>query len=213
MASVLPVWPLTALYIIAKRIDPFKPSENITVIDQTWKDQLTQIIHILKKHGIEYVRTIDHQLMAVAGSPMLDSSDTENLVWATLEIREWLNRTSVDTEAFPYQYKIGLHTDRVVAGIVDSAKMPYTLYSHAMHFAHRMARTCRFSVVNMSEYTHAYVDDVFECELWGILDSLGEIHKPSSHTFKKAREKKPHVKTGWVRMYEVLGKKAPGLTS
>ena len=163
---MIPVWPLTALYIIAKRVDPFNPSKQITNIDQTWKDHLTQIMKILKKHGIEYTRTVDHQFMAIAGSPMLDDSNTEKLVWATLEIRKWLNQVSIETDAFPYQFKIGIHTDRVVAGILDSAKMPYTLYSHAMHFAHRMARSCGFGSINMSEYTFKELGDVFECDYW-----------------------------------------------
>ena len=203
----MPVWPLTVLYLAAKRVDPFSSSEPET--DTKWIEHSAKILSILKKHGIDYTRSVDHEIIGVAGGPMLDESDTENLIWAALEIQEWMNRMNALAEGFPYQYRIGIHTDKVVAGIVGSARMPYNLYAHALHVAQRMARCCGFGVINVSQFTKAYADDTFECQFWGAIDAMGEVHKPSEHVFKKAVKDRPDVRRGWIGMYELVGKKKP----
>lgn len=207
----MPVWPLTVLYLVAKKVDPFNPKG--LVVDDKWKEYSSKIVDILRSHGIEYTQSVDHQIIGVAGGPMLDDSDTENLIWAALEIQEWLNRMNALAEGFPYQYRIGIHTDKVVAGIVDSARMPYDLYSHALHVGQRMARCCRFGTINVSQYTYAYIEETFQCEFWGSIDSMGEVHKPTDHVFKKAVKDRPDVRRGWIGMYELKGKKKPTIKS
>jgi class 3 adenylate cyclase len=200
----LPIWPLTVMCILVRRSDALS-TVYVPELDQAWQQQAKQIVEILKKRGLEYIDVTDYVTVAITGKLIVDEATTESMVLAALEIRGRLAETNAGSADHRFEFKIGLHTDDVVAGIVSSAKMPYGLYSHTMHVAYRMARSANIGTMNISEYTHHYVQHIIRSEYWGALDSMGEIHRPSRHFFDKARRNIPHIRTGWVGMYQVDG--------
>ncbi len=203
--TYLPIWPLTVFYLLVKPCDK-ETCGPTPKRDEAWKAHSKRIMDILEKHGIEYADITDYQLVAITGKLVLDECNTEGLVLAALEIRDWLNQKNAEDGAVQYQFRMGIHTDNVVAGIIASAKMSYGLYSHAKHVAHRMARCAGNGNINLSEYTYAHIHHMVDCEYWGAIDSMGEIHRPSKHIFDKARRNIPHIRTGWLGMYCIKGK-------
>ncbi|MFM1874623.1 MAG: hypothetical protein RL266_360 [Bacteroidota bacterium] len=195
------MWPMTVVCILVKRVDALS-KVYVPELDVTWQERARQMVDILKKHGLEYIDVTDYVTVALTGKLIIDEATTESLVLAALEIRDLLAETNAGSDDHRFEFKIGMHTDEVVAGIVSSAKMPYGLYSHTMHVAYRMARCAMTGAVNISEYTHDHVQHIVRSEYWGALDSMGEIHRPSKHFFDKARMNIPHVRTGWVGMYQ-----------
>ena len=189
------------MYLIAKRQtdNPLEPERY----DETWITHSRKVVQLIRECGVDYIETEDNRLFAVAGGPMLDDSDTENIIRAAIKVRAYAQEVQDDRNTTNYYVKIGLHTDKVIAGIVDAARMPFDIYSHALHMAERMTRACRWGEINLSEHTYAYIKDAFQCENWGSIDSMGEIHKPIKDLLNKVVKKTPHVRLSLVDMYRL----------
>ncbi|MCB0754138.1 MAG: adenylate/guanylate cyclase domain-containing protein [Flavobacteriales bacterium] len=199
----IPLWPLTVLSLIARRQtdNPLEPERY----DETWEFHSRNVVQLIRECGVDFIETENNLLFAVAGGPMLDDSDTEKILDAAIKIREYARQVQADETTTNYYVKIGLHTDKVIAGIIDAARMPFDLYAHALHMANRMARICNWGEINLSQYTHDYVGDAYNCDYWGSIDAMGEIHKPSNHVFKKAVKNRPSIRRDSVKMYKVRG--------
>ena len=189
------------LYLVAGRQtdNPIEPER----FDETWAFHSRNVVRLIRECGVDYIETEDNRLFAVAGGPMLDDSDTENIVRAAIKVRAYAQEVQDDPNTTNYYVKIGLHTDKVIAGIVDAARMPFDIYAHALHMAERMNRVCAWGEINLSEHTYAYIKDSFECENWGSVDSMSEVHKPIKDILKKAVKKTPHVRLSLVDMYRL----------
>jgi hypothetical protein len=181
----IPLWPLTVLSLIARRqTDNLLEPERF---DETWEYHSRNVVQLLRECGVDYIETEDNMLFAVAGGPMEDDSDTENILQAAIKVRDYARQVQADETTTNYYVKIGLHTDKVIAGIVDAA------------------RICNWGEINLSQYTHDYVGDACNYDYWGTIDAMGEIHKPSNHVFKKAVKNRPSIRRDSVKMYKVRG--------
>ncbi|MBK9248140.1 MAG: tetratricopeptide repeat protein [Ignavibacteria bacterium] len=109
-------------------------SELIDLLD----DIFTRFDTICKKNGLEKIKTIGDAYMAVCGAPLAHDNHAERVARAALDM---LDNDAVERVYSPnhtINFRIGLHTGSVVAGIIGENKYSYDLWGDAVNTASRM---------------------------------------------------------------------------
>jgi len=123
---------------------------------------------IISKYGIEKIKTIGDAYMAVSGLPVKDEKHAIKMVYAALEIRDFMEeykqkRISEGKEYF--EMRIGINSGEVVAGIVGIKKFSYDVWGTAVNLAAEMEVNGSIGKVNISENTYKLVYKNFSTEL------------------------------------------------
>jgi len=106
---------------------------------------------ICKKHGLEKIKTIGDAYMAASGAPIPCSNHAERAAFAAFEMLEdWEIDRQFSTE-IDLDFRIGLHTGSVVAGIIGENKYSYDLWGDAVNTASRMESHGEPGKIHVSE--------------------------------------------------------------
>ncbi len=135
---------------------------------------------IIEKYGLEKIKTIGDAYMCAGGIPVVDDSHPINIVKASLEIREFINRRNIDRKEkgeLPWELRTGIHTGPVVAGVVGRKKYAYDIWGSTVNTASRMESNGEPGRVNISAATYNLVKDHYECTYRGkiLAKNVGEI--------------------------------------
>ena len=115
---------------------------------------------IMEKHSCERIKTIGDAYLAVSGMPERNEYHAENMVRAAMEIRHFLaNRNKTST--INWQVRIGIHTGKVVGGIVGVKKYIYDVFGDAINTTSRMESNSEPNQINVSETTYLLLKDKF----------------------------------------------------
>jgi len=152
---------------------------------------------IISKYGIEKIKTIGDAYMAVSGLPVKDEKHALKMVYAALEIRDFMEeykqkRIGEGKEYF--EMRIGINSGEVVAGIVGIKKFAYDVWGTAVNIASEMEVNGTIGKVNISENTYKLVYKNFSTELRPekLEDSQVNMYfaeiKEKSVNFERAKE-------------------------
>jgi class 3 adenylate cyclase len=125
---------------------------------------------IITRYNIEKIKTVGDAYLAVCGLPQPNANHAEDMVKAAVDIRNFmLSRKAQNTEpnAQSFEVRIGVHSGRVVAGIVGVKKFAYDIWGDTVNTAARMEQNGEAGKVNISEATYSLVKDRFNCEYRG----------------------------------------------
>jgi len=110
---------------------------------------------ICLKHGLEKIKTIGDAYMAVAGAP--DPCDDHALRCALAAI-DMLEDFTIpndllheDIKGLELDFRIGIHTGSVVAGIIGESKFAYDLWGNTVNIASRMESHGEPGKIHVSE--------------------------------------------------------------
>ncbi|MFN8361463.1 MAG: adenylate/guanylate cyclase domain-containing protein [Candidatus Kapaibacterium sp.] len=131
------------------------PHELIDVLDIIF----SRFDAICKKHGLEKIKTIGDAYMAVCGAPLRRENHAERAALAALEMLEDFSLERSFSAAVDLDFRIGLHTGSVVAGIIGENKYSYDLWGDAVNTASRMESHGEAGKIHVSEeFTRALVE-------------------------------------------------------
>ncbi len=141
-------------------------------------EELVQQLHeffttfdrIVKKYGLEKLKTIGDSYMGVGGIPLKNSSHPVDTVLAAFEILEALASWNQRTDA-SWSVRIGIHTGPVAAGVVGIDKFAFDVWGDTVNFAARLQVTSQPNRINISATTYSRVKDFFECEYRGKVET------------------------------------------
>ncbi len=108
--------------------------ELIDVLDIVF----TRFDTICKSHGLEKIKTIGDAYMAVCGAPVAVENHAERTALAALEMLENFSIEQKFSVPVNVEFRIGLHSGSVVAGIIGENKYSYDLWGDAVNTASRM---------------------------------------------------------------------------
>ncbi|WP_194974367.1 adenylate/guanylate cyclase domain-containing protein [Aquiflexum lacus] len=173
--------------------------ENVTVLFADIKNftslsegltppELVKLLHayfqridsIIQKHGLEKIKTIGDAYLAAGGVPGSNKANAINVVEAAIEIQETnlhFKNEQLNNGNIFFDFRIGINTGPVVAGVVGDKKFVYDIWGDAVNLAARIEETSEPGKINISESTYFEIKDHFICEPRGFVPAKnkGEI--------------------------------------
>ena len=119
---------------------------------------------IIDKNNLEKIKTIGDSYMCAGGVPVANTSNPIDVVKAGLEIQEYMNQMKAERIARGLDYwelRVGIHTGKVIAGVVGKNKFAYDIWGDAVNVASRMESSGEPGMVNVSGDTYKLVKDLF----------------------------------------------------
>jgi len=152
------------------------PEELVYEIDYCFKE----FDKIISKYRIEKIKTIGDAYMCAAGLPKKYKENANEAVKAAIDIRDFMLKYKKECEKenkSGFEIRIGLHSGKVVAGVVGIKKYAYDIWGDAVNTAARMESSGEPGKVNISGDTYNLIKKSFNCTYRGKIKAKnkGEI--------------------------------------
>ena len=135
---------------------------------------------IIDKYDIEKIKTIGDAYVCAGGVPTKSEGNPHLVVEAALEFLKEidnLGKQRLAQNKVPFQFRIGIHTGQLVAGVIGLRKFAYDIWGDTVNMAARMQQHSETNKINISGTTYEMVKDKFACVYRGKIDAKnkGEI--------------------------------------
>ena len=130
--------------------------------------------NIVAKHNVEKLKTIGDAYMCVAGAPGESRGHAISACLAAIEIQHHMERTNKQREKMRmprWDMRVGVHSGPIIAGVVGEKKFTYDVWGDAVNIAALMEKEGQTGRVNISQTTFQQVDEAFETEARGQVDT------------------------------------------
>lgn len=122
----------------------------------------TAFDEIIEGHGCERLKTIGHAYLYVCGMPVQNAHHAENAILSAIEILQYLEKRNQYAK-MQWQIQVGIHTGRVIGGVVGIKKYIYEVFGETISIASAVKNASEPMRINISETTHNLVMDTFQC--------------------------------------------------
>jgi len=136
-------------------------------------DIFTAFDNIVEKHQCERVKTIGDAYLCVCGMPTSNPHHAHNVVRSAVEIIKYMQERNKNTE-IQWHIRIGIHTGKVVGGVVGVKKYIYDVFGDSINTASRMESNSEPMHINISQSTYELVKDDFSITPRGSLAVKGK---------------------------------------
>jgi adenylate cyclase len=135
---------------------------------------------IARRHKLEKIKTIGDAYMGVGGIPQPNTTHAIDCVLCALEIHQFMAALKEERAAqnMPYwELRLGIHTGRLVAGVIGQEKFAYDVWGDTVNTASRLESSGVAGRINISMSTYELVEPLFACEHRGKITAKnkGEI--------------------------------------
>lgn len=123
-------------------------------------EMFTVFDNIMETNNCERIKTIGDAYLAVCGMPATDLDHARNILNAALGIQDYLlhgQKTSTE-----WQCRIGIHSGKVVGGVVGIKKYIYDVFGDTINTAARMETNGEVMKINVSETTYQLLKGEYE---------------------------------------------------
>jgi adenylate cyclase len=156
--------------------EALSPEELVNMLD-TYVRAFDEIVH---RNGLEKIKTIGDAYMVAGGLHGGHEASAEQCIRAGQEMlrtAESLRSDSLRRYGHAFDYRIGIHTGRVISGIVGRDKYAYDIWGDAVNVASRMEQHSEVGRINISEDTNAIVRTMIPTEYRGkiLVKNKGEV--------------------------------------
>lgn len=133
----------------------------------------THFDSLVEKHDLEKIKTIGDCYMVAAGVPRPRDDHARAIVDLALEMLEYIKGHSFNASR-PVNFRIGINTGAVMAGVIGSKKFIYDLWGDAVNVASRMESHGLGGTIQITRDTYEAIKDEFICEPRGTVDVKGK---------------------------------------
>ncbi len=135
---------------------------------------------VIEKYDIEKIKTIGDAYVCAGGVPTKSDVNPHLVVQAALDFIyeiEKLRRERLAQGKIPFEFRIGIHTGQLVAGVIGIRKFAYDIWGDTVNMAARMQQSSEAGKINISGATYELVKDGFACIYRGKIEAKnkGEI--------------------------------------
>ena len=121
----------------------------------------TAFDNIMERNHCERMKTIGDAYMAVCGLPEESERHAHHIVRAALDVLAYLRERNAHAEV-KWQIRVGIHSGKVVGGVVGVKKYVYDIFGDAVNTAWRMQTHSEAMQINVSEATYELVKDTYD---------------------------------------------------
>ena len=149
-------------------------SESMTPIElvELLNEVFSQFDQLVEKYRLEKIKTIGDCYMVASGVPRARCDHAQALLGMALEMQEFVS--SNEFFGRHLEFRIGLNSGPVVAGVIGRKKFIYDLWGDAVNTASRMESHGVGGIIQITRATYELVKDKFICEPQGIIDVKGK---------------------------------------
>ncbi len=134
----------------------------------------TEFDRIIEDNSCERIKTIGDAYLCVCGMPESNAHHAESIVKSAIEIIRYLKKRQEDENNIQWNMRIGIHSGRVVGGVVGVKKYIYDVFGDTINTASRMETNSEPMKINISESTYHLVKDKYKFNERGPLSVKGK---------------------------------------
>lgn len=167
----------------AKMLSPREVVEDLDFYFRAFDD-------IVEESGLEKIKTIGDEYMAVGGIPVANETNALDAINAGLAMQEFVESVKIERQKAgePYlELRLGIHTGEVVAGVVGKNKFAYDVWGNTVNIASRLESAGLVGKVNVSFSTYRLAKDYFSFTPRGRIE-MKNIGETPMFTVEKVTE-------------------------
>lgn len=129
---------------------------------------------IVDKYGVEKIKTIGDAYLCAGGIPVADSRHALQLVAVAREFLQAAEELKQKRQAgghAVFDFRIGIHSGPLVAGVVGIRKFAYDIWGDTVNTASRMQQYSEPGRINISESTFQLVGKHYTCHYRGEIEA------------------------------------------
>ncbi|MEW5797598.1 MAG: adenylate/guanylate cyclase domain-containing protein [Bacteroidota bacterium] len=145
-----------------------KPSDLVELLN----DVFSHFDTLVENHGLEKIKTIGDCYMAAAGVPRPRADHAQVLTTLAIEMQQFV--ASRTFRGKQLQFRIGINSGNVVAGVIGRKKFIYDLWGDAVNTASRMESHGAAGAIQITRSTYELIRNDFVCEPRGTVFVKGK---------------------------------------
>lgn len=155
------------------------PVELVSLLNEVF----SQFDALVEQYGLEKIKTIGDCYMVAAGVPRSRPDHAQALAQLALDIQAYVSQNEI--QGHRLQFRIGINSGPVVAGVIGRRKFIYDLWGDAVNTASRMESHGAGGCIQITEATHALIQNDFVCVAQGIVNVKGKGEMKVWHLLDK----------------------------
>lgn len=124
-------------------------------------DLFTDFDNFMELHHCERIKTVGDAYIAVCGMPEPNQNHAHHIVRAAIDIMRYLKKRN-QINKIQWKIRVGIHTGKVVGGVVGVKKYVYDVFGDTINTTSRMESNSESMKINVSETTYQLLKQDFK---------------------------------------------------
>ena len=167
-----------------------EPAEAVDWLNEVF----SMFDRLVEKYGLEKIRTIGDNYMVAAGVPTPRADHAQAMALLALDMVRGLQDIPA-RHGKRMAFRLGINSGPLVAGVIGQTKYHYDLWGDTVNVASRMESHGASGKIHITDATHEYLKNDFECASRGTIPIKGKgemqtwyLLAPKKHSAKPPTE-------------------------